>query len=129
MNTFRVIDTYTNTVVDEFILDRMLRSDAYSDTERFDVIDITALTEAQQNGVYHGRRRISKLEFMRLLTAAERKAIRGAGKANADLEDFLDLLDKADTVSLDSADTITGLTVLESAGLLAQGRAAEILNG
>ena len=129
MRIFRLIDTYTNTVVMEVSNDIFVRGEEYSDSIRFVDADVTDLTENQKSGVYHGRRRISQLEFMQLLTSAERKAVRQAAKSNADLEDFLDLLDKASHVNLDSVNTISGLTVLEQSGLLTTGRAQEILNG
>lgn len=79
--------------------------------------------------VYGGRRELTPLEFLRLLTQPERVAIRTAAKQNATIEDYLDLIDKADTVNLDNDDVSGGLTLLEQAGLLASGRAEEILNG
>lgn len=129
LRTYRVIDTIENVVIEEFSHTELVRSPAHADFVRFDIVDITDLSDAQTNGVYHGRRRISRLDFMRLFSHAERIAIRTAAQQSAELEDFLDLLDKADQVHLDSAETIAGLAAMEQGGLLATGRADEVRNG
>ena len=69
------------------------------------------------------------LEFLRKFTAAERITIRAAAKVNASLDDFMFLLERATEVHSDNPDVVNGLALLEAAGLLAAGRAAEILNG
>jgi hypothetical protein len=71
--------------------------------------------------------RITKLAFKQRLTQAERIAIRQAAAANAQVFDFQDLVDSATFIDLSRQDTIEGVTTLEAAGLLAEGRAAEIL--
>jgi len=88
-----------------------------------------APVEPVDTRVYGGRRELTPLEFLRLLTQPERVAVRTAAKTNATIEDYLDLIDKADTVNLDNTDVSGGLMLLEQAGLLAAGRAEEILNG
>lgn len=72
-------------------------------------------------------RTLSKLQFLRLLTQAERIAFRQAAKVNPVMEDFLALLDLADHVDKDDPDVVAGLYSAEEAGVLAPGRAAEIL--
>lgn len=72
---------------------------------------------------------LSRLEFLRRFTPAERKAIFQARKNSFDLDDFMYLLELADSVRLDNADVTAGLALLEAGGLLATGRAAEILAG
>jgi len=79
--------------------------------------------------MYDGRRELSRLEFMRMFTAPERIALRTIAESNPALADYLDLIDKAESISLDDADVVAGLTMLEAVGLLATGRAEEILNG
>ena len=79
--------------------------------------------------VYGGRRILSKLEFLELFTSAERISIRTARGQGASLDDYLYLLELAEEVNLDSANTQGGVMMLEQAGILAAGRAAEILNG
>lgn len=71
---------------------------------------------------------ITKLAFKQRLTQAERIAIRAAASSNPIVFDFLDILDSATFVDLQRADTIDGINAMEVAGLLAVGRATEILN-
>lgn len=70
---------------------------------------------------------IAPLDFIRRFTKAERKDIRRAAKQDEDLDDFLYLLQMAESVRLDNQDTIDGVNALEQAGIIAAGRAAEIL--
>lgn len=72
---------------------------------------------------------MTKLEFLRRFTAEERVAIRTVAKSNVQIEDYLALLELADEVNTRDSDTRGGVQMLEAAGLLAAGRAAEILNG
>lgn len=71
------------------------------------------------------------LDFMRLFTQAERIAIRTLAKSNAAAEDFLDLLDKAAAtgtlVHSNDPDLLAALSAFETAGVIAEGRAAEIV--
>lgn len=71
------------------------------------------------------------LDFMRLFTQAERIAIRTLAKSNAAADDFLDLLDKAAAtgtlVHSNDPDLLAALSAFESAGVIAEGRAAEIV--
>lgn len=68
---------------------------------------------------------LTKLQFLRLFTTGERIAIRAS--SDPVIVDFLQLLDLAQDVRLDDPDTIQGLHYLEAEGLIAPGRAAEIL--
>lgn len=72
-------------------------------------------------------------DFKLRFTQDERKAIRAAAKVNADVEDFMDLLDTAAAtgtrIVADNAELIAGLNLMEDAGLIGEGRAAEILGG
>lgn len=74
-------------------------------------------------------RTISQFAFSRLFTKPERIAIRQAAKVNADVEDFLDILDRAGEVDLDLQETIDGVEAMEAGGLIGTGRAAQILAG
>lgn len=71
--------------------------------------------------------KITKLAFKQRMTKNERIAVREAAKTNAEVFDFQDLLDSATYVDLDRQDTIDGVNQLEASGLLADGRASEIL--
>ena len=68
---------------------------------------------------------LSKLAFLRRFTAEERIAIRAS--TDPVIVDFLHLLDLAQEVRLNDADTQAGVRHLESVGLLAAGRAEAIL--
>jgi hypothetical protein len=72
---------------------------------------------------------MTRLEFLRRFTGAERVTLRTVAKQNPALEDYMALLDAAQDVNTGDPDTIAGVQFLEAAGLLAAGRAGEILNG
>ena len=72
-------------------------------------------------------REITAYAFMMRFTAPERSAIRAATAVNDDLADLYDRQRAAQTINLDDAEVIGGLAMLEGAGILAEGRAAEIL--
>ena len=68
---------------------------------------------------------LTQLEFLRRFTSQERIA----AKTSADpvIEDFMYLLTLAQNIRLDDPDTIAGVNYLEQQGILAEGRATEIL--
>lgn len=68
---------------------------------------------------------LTKLQFLRRFTSAERIAIRAS--TNPVIIDFMTLLDLAQDVRLDDPDTVAGVNYLESLNLIGEGRAAEIL--
>lgn len=72
-------------------------------------------------------RTITKLEYLRRFTTAERVAIRAAAAANPVLEDYLKLMELAQEINLDDPDTVAAVQMLEQAGLIAPGRAVEVL--
>jgi len=71
----------------------------------------------------------TKLEYLRRFTQDERIAIRTAAKQVPALEDYVALLELASEVRSDDPDIIAALQMLEGAGLIAAGRASEILGG
>lgn len=71
--------------------------------------------------------KLTKLEYLRKFTAEERIAIRTVAKSNPVLEDYLSMLELADEIDIADTDTVAAVMMLEQGGLLAQGRAAEIL--
>lgn len=71
----------------------------------------------------------TKLEYLRRFTQDERIAIRATAEAVPALADYLALMELAEEVRSDDPDVIGALMMLEGAGLLAAGRAEEILNG
>lgn len=68
---------------------------------------------------------ISRTDFLRRLTTQERIAIRGS--TDPVIVDFYDLLQASPEINLKDPLTSQGLDYLTSAGLLASGRAAQIL--
>ena len=70
---------------------------------------------------------LSKLEFLRRFTRAERIALRGAVATDPVVADFMHLLDLASAVELTDAELIDALAYLEKKSLLAAGRKDEIL--
>ena len=74
-------------------------------------------------------RTLSKLEYLRRFTVEERVAIRAAAEQNAVLADYLQLMELAQDINTGDPDTVAAVTMLEQAGLIAAGRAQEILNG
>jgi len=72
---------------------------------------------------------LHKVDFLRLFTQAERIAIRQAAKVNPVVEDYQAMLDAATIIRLSDPDIQEGIPELEDAGLLAPGRAAQILSG
>jgi hypothetical protein len=79
--------------------------------------------------VYGGRRVLTHLEFLSLLSADERVAIRAAGEQNPYIYDFLELMRLSQEINLDDPRTQVGLMTLEQMEVLGAGRAEEVLNG
>lgn len=71
--------------------------------------------------------RITKLAFKQRFTADERIAIREAAAVNPQIYDFEDLVNAATYIDLSRADTIAAVNAIEQAGLIAEGRAIEII--
>ena len=70
---------------------------------------------------------LNKVDFLRLFTQAERINIRAAAAVNPVVDDYQNMLDAATTVNLQDPDILTGVPLLEQAGLIGPGRAAQIL--
>lgn len=70
---------------------------------------------------------LTKLEYMNRFTDIELVAIYTAAKVSVEVEIWLEKFKLAEFVNPQDPTTIAGLQALETAGLLAQGRAAEIL--
>jgi hypothetical protein len=71
--------------------------------------------------------KLTHRQFLKRLTSKEFKAIRQAAKNNPDVDMFLYLFERAQEIDLADPDTVAGLQMLETAGILNAGRAAEIL--
>lgn len=72
-------------------------------------------------------RELAKIDFLKRFTQAERMAIRAAGRSNPEVEDYIELMNAATVVHRDDPDMVRGITLMEAAGVLAAGRAAQIL--
>ena len=76
-------------------------------------------------------RNISGVQYLRRFSQDERIAIRDAAKQSPKLDDYLKLLDatiaQGGVIDLNDRDTIDACALLEAVGLIAPGRAAEVL--
>lgn len=70
---------------------------------------------------------LTPLEFLNRFTNDEAKTILGLSKTNPDVELWWLKYNKAQDIDLDDPQTIEGVNMLETATILAPGRAAEIL--
>lgn len=70
---------------------------------------------------------LSKKDFLKRFTAAEYGTVKAAAAASTDVDYYWQLFLIAEDIDTDDPDTIGGLGLLEVVGLLAAGRAAEIL--
>lgn len=70
---------------------------------------------------------ISKREFLKKFTPAEYAAIKTAANSNATLDWYWQQFLLAEFINMSDPDTMGGIQLLEAAGLIASGRAAEIL--
>ena len=70
----------------------------------------------------------TKKEFLLKFTPAEYAAIKSTAAANATLDYYWSLFTVADFVDKTDEATIAGINLLETAGLIATGRATEILS-
>jgi hypothetical protein len=68
-------------------------------------------------------------QFMDKFTDAELAAIMTAAKSSIELELWFKRFEMAQEILLTDQQTISGVNALETAGLIAEGRATEILNG
>ena len=74
------------------------------------------------------KRRISAYAFKIRMTSAERIAIRAAAVSSTAIADLIDLVDSSPSVDLNLPMVRLGILSLENAGLLAAGRAVQILD-
>lgn len=72
---------------------------------------------------------LTPLQYLRRFSLPERVAIREAAKTDFVVEDLMDMLDRAQEINTADMDTIAGTHYMEHLGLIAPGRAAEVLNG
>ena len=75
------------------------------------------------------KRLLSQYKFRQRFTLAEKAAIATARQSDSTLDAVLGDMDSALQLDLDSSELIQGLGYVEEQGLIAEGRASEILNG
>ena len=80
-----------------------------------------------REGVLPGSRQITRLGFRNRFTPDEKVAIYTAAGQSAAIRVWLDDLMVAESVDLDNLNTVIGVQALEQSGLIAAGRANEIL--
>lgn len=124
---YEIIDKVSGEKVDRYSADSPIEWPGME----FATHDHVAVVEFTQQGDIVGAasRVYDPVEFLRRFTPEERKSIWASQSLNADLDDGIKLLMKATSIHNDDPDVIHIVTMLESAGLLASGRASEILNG
>lgn len=79
-------------------------------------------------GASTSRSLLSKVEFIKRFTPTEYAAIKTAASVNASVDYYWQLLMVAEYVNLKDTTTIDGVTALETGGLIAAGRATQILS-
>lgn len=129
MPTFRVINKTTSQEVYRYAADAAIEWVGMEFATHDHVLMPEDAPTPADTRKYQGRRILSKLEFLELFNQTERITIRQARNVSPALDDYLYLLELAHEVNLDSADTQTGVNMLEQAGIIEAGRAGEILNG
>ena len=123
MPNYAVQNRATGQIVDSYGADHPDHTGTYP-FEQFNHIPQPEVVEVVQ-------REVSGVSYLRRFTQPERIAIRAAAAQSPVLDDYLRLLDitiaQGGIVNLDDEDTVTAVNMLEQVGLLATGRAAEIL--
>ena len=87
---------------------------------------ISVSTEPPEESVVHSRI-VSKLAFMRRLSPVELATIYELAKTNTQISVWLEMFKLAEEINLDDPDMVAGIKSFESAGILALGRADEVL--
>jgi hypothetical protein len=134
MPTFRVIEKATGIAVYEYTNETALDlvGFEFATHDHVEVVEEAAPPDPRK---YGGRRRVSKLEFIDLLTDTEYVTILAAAKESVQIEAWIRKMelatpeDDGTSIDLDDPRTQGGVQALELIGLIGEGRAEEILNG
>lgn len=70
---------------------------------------------------------LTQKAFLKRFSAQEYAAVKAAAAANGTVDYYFQLMMSAEYICVSDPDTMAGVQMLEQAGLLVQGRAAEIL--
>lgn len=125
MPTYRVIEKSTGLTVYAYGADAPLEwaGMLFATHDHIEVVPLADGSVTVTTGF-----RLTKLEFLRRFTQAERVAIRTAAQQSMVLADYMAMIDLAQDIDLTDVDTSGGVRMLEQAGLIAAGRADEILS-
>ena len=113
-------------VINVILADDEFMQDQYPDGN-YRVVEEVEQDTAESELEPRPPRLLTRLAFRNLMTLAEKTAIYEAAAGSAMVRVWLDDLAVAEEINLDDPSTVEGLKALEAAGLLAEGRAAEIL--
>lgn len=110
--------------------------DAESGTDTFRVVDIpqeeldqiVAIKTKQEADRIKRMATLTKYAFLSRFTTQEKLAIFGAESSNVMIRLFLETFRVCSDIELTNLETIQGVQMLESSGLIAPGRASEILH-
>ena len=126
MTTWIVEDRMTGQIVDAYGADQPDHFATYP-VDQYNHIRSPEVAPSQE----YLERNISGVQYLRRFTQEERIAIRAAAAQSAVLDDYLKLLDatiaQGGIINLNDPDTVTAVALLEQFGLIATGRAAEVL--
>jgi hypothetical protein len=89
---------------------------------------ITVLVADPIVGATVANSRVTKLAFRNRFTPAEKAALYTAAKTSVDIQIYLDDVNAATFIDLQRTDTRASVHALESLGLIAAGRADQILD-
>ncbi len=125
MTTYAVINKQTGTEVYRYSADTPIE---WSGME-FATHDHVVAVEFAPDGAIIGTASsvLSKREFIKRLTVTEYATIKTAALTNPTLDYYWQMFMLAADINTGDPDTVAGVQMLEQAGLIAVGRAAEIL--
>ena len=103
-----------------------LHYDSELDKGVYDIIEIP-VDNGGLPGNYTSGKILTKLQFLQRFTTSERLGIFAAAKQSPEAEMWLEMFKLAEEIDLSDASTIEGVQMLEVAGIIATGRANEIL--
>lgn len=103
-----------------------LNFDTQPTTEAAEAAGVTLANTKNTEEAVQVSRVVSRQEFVGRLTFEEFAAVIAAGEQSPTLKAYLRRLDMYDLINLDSDQTVAGLNLLESIGLIGPGRAAQI---
>lgn len=101
---------------------------SYIDISKADLLNLYSWDSNLLGFVDKVYRIITKREFLKRITPTEYAAIKNATASNGIIDYYWQLFMIAESINLDDPDTIQGINTLEQLGLIASGRALEILS-